>query len=118
MVGHIRNDQLDPDRPASLSAATVTGLLRDELGWDGVVVTDDLQAHAISQEYGADEAIALAIEAGVDLLLLANQQLYDADIVEHTIATIAGFVRIEAGSARRGWANPWTASRRCSRPSE
>jgi len=92
MVGHIRNDRLDPDHPASLSAPTVTGLLRDELGWDGVVVSDDLQAHAISQEYGADEAIALAIEAGVDLLLFANQQVYDADIVEHVIATIAGFV--------------------------
>ncbi len=92
MVGHIRNDRLDPDHPASLSRPTVTGLLRDELGWDGVVVSDDLQAHAISQEYGADEPIALAIEAGVDLLLFANQQVFDPDIVDHAIATIAGFV--------------------------
>jgi beta-N-acetylhexosaminidase len=92
MVGHIRNGRLDPDRPASLSAPTVTGLLRDELGWTGVVVSDDLQALAITQAYSADEAIALAIEAGVDLLLFANQQVYDEQIVEHAIATILELV--------------------------
>jgi beta-N-acetylhexosaminidase len=93
MVGHIRNAQLDPDRPASLSAPTVTGLLRDQLGWDGVVVSDDLQAAAITQEYGADEAIALAIEAGVDLLLFANQQVYDEAIAEHVISAVISFVQ-------------------------
>jgi beta-N-acetylhexosaminidase len=92
MVGHIRNDQLDPERPASLSVPTVTGLLRGDLGWDGLVVSDDLQASAITQAYGADEAIALAIEAGIDLLLFANQQVYDAQIVEHAIATIVELV--------------------------
>jgi len=92
MVGHIINDQIDPGRPAALSAPTVTGLLRDELGWTGVVVSDDLQAPAISQAYGSDEAIALAIEAGVDLLLFANQQVYDPAIVEHVIETVIGLV--------------------------
>lgn len=92
MVGHIQNDQLDPDRPASLSVPTVTGLLRGELGWTGVVVSDDLQAAAITQQYGAAEAIALALEAGIDLLLLANQQVIDDDIVEHALAAIAGHV--------------------------
>jgi beta-N-acetylhexosaminidase len=92
MVGHIRNDRLDPDRPASLSAPTVSGLLRGDLGWSGVVVSDDLQAPAITQAYGAGEAIALAIEAGVDLLLFANQQVHDEAIVEHAIATVVAFV--------------------------
>jgi beta-N-acetylhexosaminidase len=92
MVGHIQNGQLDTDRPASLSEATVSGLLRAEIGWSGAVISDDLQAPAITLAYGPDEAIALAIEAGVDLLLFANQQLYDEDIVEHTIATILNLV--------------------------
>ena len=95
MVGHIRNDQLDPELPAALSPATVTGLLRSTLGWSGVVISDDLQAGAITATYGAEEAIALAIEAGVDLLLLANQQVYDEAIVDHVIEAVIGF--IEAG---------------------
>ena len=92
MVGHILNGQLDRDRPASLSGLTVTGLLRGELGWSGAVISDDLQAPAITLAFGPDEAIALAIEAGVDLLLFANQQVYDEDIVEHAIATVLGLV--------------------------
>lgn len=92
MVGHIINGQFDPDRPAALSKPTVTGLLRGQLGWNGVVISDDLQAAAITQAFGADEAVALAIEAGVDLLLFANQQVYDADIVEHVSDAVLGFV--------------------------
>ena len=92
MVGHIINGRYDPDRPASLSRPTVTGLLRGQLGWEGVVISDDLQAAAITQAFGADEAVALALEAGVDLLLFANQQVYDADIVRRVIDTVVGFV--------------------------
>ena len=61
-------------------------------GWAGVVISDDLQAAAITQAYGADEAVALAIEAGIDLLLFANQQVYDADIVAHVTDAVLGFV--------------------------
>ena len=92
MVGHIINGQIDPGRPAALSKPTVTGLLRGQLGWQGVVISDDLQAAAITQAFGADEAIALALEAGIDLLLFANQQVYDTDIVNHTIEAVLGFV--------------------------
>ena len=93
MAGHLVNRNLDPDHPASLSSAIVTDLLRGELGWDGVVITDDLQAGAITSAFGAEEAIALAIEAGNDLLLLANQQSYDPQIATKTIDTIEGLVR-------------------------
>ena len=92
MVGNLVNGQVDPDAPASLSAATVTDLLRGELGWDGVVITDDLQAGAITESFGADEAIRLALAAGNDLLLLANQQTYDPDIVRHVVELVAGLV--------------------------
>ena len=88
MAGHVVNGQLDPDRPASLSRAVVTDLLRGELGWSGVVVTDDLQAAAITKAFGRDEAILLALEAGCDLLLFANQQVYDPGIVDRVVGVI------------------------------
>jgi beta-N-acetylhexosaminidase len=80
MVANLVNRRLDPHRPASLSRSVVTGMLRQQLGWNGVVVTDDLGAKAVTAAFGQAEAIALAIEAGNDLLLLANQQSYDPNI--------------------------------------
>jgi beta-N-acetylhexosaminidase len=92
MAGHVVNGQLDADHPASLSKATVTGLLRGELGWDGIVVTDDLQAAAITKAFGRDEAILLALEAGNDLLLFANQQVYDPTLVPRVVKLVAAAV--------------------------
>jgi beta-N-acetylhexosaminidase len=110
MAGHVVNGQLDPDRPASLSEPTVTGVLRGELGWAGAVVTDDLQAAAIDAAFGRDEAIVHALEAGCDLLLFANQQVYDAEIVDAAVDAIAAAVesgrlseaRIDESVARVG----------------
>jgi beta-N-acetylhexosaminidase len=79
MVGHVVNGQIDRNAPGSLSRATVTDLLRGQLGWDGVVVTDDMQAAAITETFGADDAVMLAIDAGCDLLVFANQQVYDPE---------------------------------------
>lgn len=92
MTGHIVNDTLDPGVPASLSAATIDGLLRGQLGWTGVVMTDDLGAEAIAGHYERDEAIALALEAGNDLLLFANQTIYVADLAVQVVEGIAGHV--------------------------
>ena len=92
MAGHVVNGQLDPDRPASLSRPVVTDLLRGELGWDGIVVTDDLQAAAITTAFGRDEAVLLALEAGNDLLLFANQQVYDPGLVSRVVKLVAAAV--------------------------
>jgi beta-N-acetylhexosaminidase len=92
MAGHVVNGQLDADHPASLSKATATGVLRGELGWDGIVVTDDLQAAAITHAFGRDEAILLALEAGNDLLLFANQQVYDPMLVPRVVKLVAAAV--------------------------
>ncbi len=108
MAGHVVNGQLDRGHPASLSRAVVTDLLRGELGWDGVVVTDDLQAKAIDDAFGRDEAVLLALEAGNDLLLFANQAVYDPDVVERVTGVVADAVaagrldeaRIDASRAR------------------
>lgn len=73
MVAHILMTQIDPDLPASLSPAVVTGLLRQGMGYEGVVCTDDLTMAAISDTYGMGEAAVLAVEAGCDLLLVCHE---------------------------------------------
>jgi len=77
MTAHVFNRRLDSRYPATLSRATVTGLLRRTLGWDGVVVSDDLRMGAIEQHYGFGEAAVLALDAGVDILLIADDRLPD-----------------------------------------
>lgn len=72
MVAHVYNANIDT-LPASLSYATVTKLLRNKLGYKGVVITDDLQMGAISQKYTLRDTLRLAIKAGDDILLFGNQ---------------------------------------------
>lgn len=72
MAAHILLTQIDPEYPASLSQIVITDLLRGELGFDGVVCTDDLTMGAISNTYGIGEAAVLAVEAGCDLLLVCH----------------------------------------------
>jgi beta-N-acetylhexosaminidase len=92
MTGHMVNGQLDPGVPASLSRPTVEGVLRARLGWRGAVITDDLGAEAIAGPYDRDEAVALALEAGSDLLLFANQTVYVPDLAAQLVETIAELV--------------------------
>ncbi len=73
MVAHVFNEKLDPQYPATLSNKTVNGLLREKLGFEGVVITDDLQMGAINQKYGLKNTLKLAIGAGDDILLFGNQ---------------------------------------------
>jgi len=81
MVAHVRNATLDPHYPASLSRPTITGLLREELGYHGVVVSDDLQMRAITNGWGLGEAIRLAVEAGTDILTFTNNtDTFDPDL--------------------------------------
>lgn len=93
LTAHVFNSKLDPQHPATLSEPTITGILRDELGWDGVVISDDMQMGAIRQAYGYADAVRLAILAGVDILTIAQQQVYEPGIVETTIDLIEGLVR-------------------------
>jgi len=73
MVAHVFNKRLDDKYPATLSSKVVKGLLRDRFGFDGVVITDDLQMGAINNKYGLRNTLKLAIGAGNDLLLFGNQ---------------------------------------------
>ena len=73
MVAHVFNDRIDSRYPATLSKKTVNGLLRKTLGYNGVVITDDLQMGAISKKYTLKRTLQLAINAGDDILLFGNQ---------------------------------------------
>ena len=73
MVAHIFNRRLDSKYPASLSKKIVNGILRKEIGFSKVVISDDMQMGAIKKYYGLKHSIKLAINAGVDILLFANQ---------------------------------------------
>ena len=68
MIGHLILDQID-DQPALFSHLLVTELLRTEMGFDGVVVTDSLEMQAMTDYYGSGEIAVSAIQAGVDVLL-------------------------------------------------
>lgn len=72
MAAHVFNATLDAEHPASLSSQTITGLLRRDLGFQGAVISDDMAMAAITENYGFEEAIDLAIRAGVDILLYGN----------------------------------------------
>jgi beta-N-acetylhexosaminidase len=77
MTAHVFNRTLDPRHPATLSRATVTGLLRRQLGFTGVIVSDDMRMGAIARHYGVGEAAVLALAAGVDTLLITEDRLDD-----------------------------------------
>ncbi|GAB7141153.1 glycoside hydrolase family 3 protein [Deferribacterales bacterium RsTz2092] len=80
MTSHLFNEKLDSKYPASLSNAIVTKLLREKLGFNGVIISDDLQMGAITDNYSLEETLLLAINAGNDMLLFGNNLSYDRDL--------------------------------------
>ena len=72
MTSHIIFPALDPHLPATLSPAILTGLLREELGFKGLIVTDDLEMKGVADGWGAPEATVLAVLAGADILLCCH----------------------------------------------
>lgn len=74
MIGHIHYGSLDPERrPASLSPVVINGLLREEMGFDGLVMTDDLDMGAILNTTLFEEMLALGLAAGNDLLMICHR---------------------------------------------
>lgn len=101
MTAHIVNRNLDARLPASLSKKVVTDLLRGKLGFDGVVVSDDLQMGAIAKEYSPEKAAELAINAGADIVLFGNNLNYDPGVAERVVAHLAKRVRAGHIDAQR-----------------
>jgi beta-N-acetylhexosaminidase len=82
LVAHVVYPALDPERPASLSRAICTDLLRRELGFQGVLFTDDMEMKAISLPMG--DAVLLAINAGCDVPLICHKE----ELVEEALAAL------------------------------
>ena len=74
MTAHVLYPSLDRDYPATLSHPTITNLLRQEMGYEGVVFGDDLEMKAISKNYPVEEAVALSVNAGIDVLMFCHQK--------------------------------------------
>ena len=74
MTAHILNPQIDPERPATLSSKTLRDVLRKELRYSKIIVSDDMEMQAITDHYGADQAPTLALQAGCDLLIYRSEK--------------------------------------------
>jgi beta-N-acetylhexosaminidase len=75
MVGHLHHEQYssaDPDLPASLSADWIEGVLRHDIGFTGLVISDDLEMGALRQHYDLRQTVTMAVRAGMDVLLFSN----------------------------------------------
>src|SRR5262249_47751328 len=94
------------DTPASLSERAIEGQLRSRLGFRGLVVTDDLDMAAIRKRYSTEQAAVLAIAAGADLIIIANQDRASATAVDRVIEAVSAAVadgRISMAQIRRAY---------------
>lgn len=97
MTAHIVVEALDSEHPATLSRAILTGLLRSTMGFQGVIVSDDLEMAAVADRYDVSEIVLRGLDAGLDLFLFCHS----ADRQEVALETLV----------REGEANPRAASR-------
>jgi beta-N-acetylhexosaminidase len=102
MTSHIVNKKLDANgNPGTLSFDILTGILRKRLNFNGVVFSDDMQMQAITKHYGFEEAVKMAINAGVDIMTFSNNisesDLRTVDRVHHLIRQL-----VERGEIKPG----------------
>ena len=116
MPSHLRVPELTGDLPASLSKRAQTDLLRGELGFTGLIVSDGLEMRALSEPYGIPEAAVLAVIAGTDLLCLGREQDH-RDFLAVKTALVAAVQsgrlageRLEEAAARVAELREWTAT--------
>ncbi len=118
MPGHLRLPELTGELPASLSPAAMTGMLRGELGFSGVIISDALEMRAVSGRYGIPEAAVMAVIAGVDLLCLGrdtSEDVYHAIVAALSEATRSGRLpaqRLEDAADRVARLRTWLAASR------
>ncbi len=106
MLGHLFHKGFDREYPTSLSSTVVETLLRKKLGFQGPVLTDDLQMKAITDKYGFEESICLALAAGVDIIIIGNNLEYDPEILRRIIPAVVTAVKnntIPEGRIHTAW---------------
>lgn len=93
MIAHTFDKKLDANFPASLSKNIITNMLRDDLGFNGVVICDDPSMKAISNHYNLNTTFELMLNAGVDLFCLGNNLHYDPQYIEKSIQSICYLIQ-------------------------
>lgn len=82
MLSHVHYSEIDPKHPASLSDEVIQGLLRTEIGFRGVCISDDLEMKAITDHYSIEEMTHLAFEAGLDIFLMCHSIERQVEVLE------------------------------------
>ncbi len=93
MAGHLFNAVIDSQHPASLSHKTITRLLRDSLGFGGVVVSDELFMNAIAANYAFDDALELCVLSGTDILLFVKSIYNNRSLTSYVVDVISRKVK-------------------------
>jgi beta-N-acetylhexosaminidase len=101
MLSHVHYPKIDPDHPASLSSEVIQGLLRTEVGFRGVCVSDDLEMKAITDHYSVEEMTHRAFEAGLDIYLMCHTLEKQVEVLE-TLIKIAEDPRVP----KSAWDSP------------
>jgi beta-N-acetylhexosaminidase len=97
MTAHVIFEPLDPDYPATMSRRVLHGILRERLGYEGLIITDDIEMKAIADHYGYEEAAIRGVNAGVDNFLCCHT----ADVAHRIIDTLVEAVEVgRIGQAR------------------
>lgn len=94
MTAHVVYPAWDPDRPATLSHRIATRLLREELGFAGLLVSDDLQMKAVADRYGAADLVIESLCAGVDHFLIRGPESRQIEAFEALVAAAEGQSRV------------------------
>ncbi|RIV37859.1 glycoside hydrolase family 3 protein [Micromonospora radicis] len=123
MTGHLLVPALDPQLPATLSGRILGGLLREEMGFNGVVVTDGIEMQAVAGRYGLAGAVVRALAAGADAICVGGEHA-DEETVRHlrdaiVDAVVAGDLpeeRLAEAAKRVGQLAAWTTTARAARP--
>lgn len=103
MTAHVVFAALDAERPATMAPQVITGLLRNKLGYQGVIVSDDLDMRAIADHYGVAEAAIAALRAGCDAILLCRDPAHQEQVERGLITAAEGdsALRARIGDAAR-----------------
>jgi len=119
MTGHLVHQGLDPVFPATLSRAILRDLLREELEFKGVIVSDDLQMKSIRNEFSLSRAILHSVRAGVDILLFGNNLEYDPHIARTAHSILVRLVKegvIARARIQASWTRIQALKKRLARP--
>jgi beta-N-acetylhexosaminidase len=88
MLGHLFHKDFDEQYPATLSRSIIQKLIRQQLKYEGIVITDDMQMKAITAHYGLEEACCMALAAGADLVIIGNNLDYDPLILSKVVDSL------------------------------